>query len=361
MSQNVSVLDADQCWQAFVKKEPANFFVGVMTTGIFCRPNCPSRPPKRQNVRFFATTAEAQAAGLRACLRCRPLAAEGIDPLTERIRELCQYIEAHATEPMPLAALAERAGVSAFHLQRSFKAIVGVTPKQYADNCRMAQFKSHLRGQRDVTGAIFEAGYGSLSRVYEKTDARLGMTPMEYRAGGAGVSITYAESSTPLGPMLIGATDRGLCFLQFGEGLLQALRREYPQATLTPMAQPAPALYREWIAALNAYLSGQSPALRLPVHIRATAFQLKVWQYLQSIPAGSVESYAEVAKGIGAPRATRAVARACASNAVALAIPCHRVIRGTGELGGYRWGLERKRVLIDQERRARGLPYPGQR
>jgi AraC family transcriptional regulator, regulatory protein of adaptative response / methylated-DNA-[protein]-cysteine methyltransferase len=348
-------LDTDRCWQILRNREvTADFFVGVLSTKIFCRTNCPSRPPKPENVRFFATTTEAQAAGLRACLRCRPLAAVGLDPNTERVRELCAFIEQHAAEPLSLAALGERAGLSPFHLQRSFKAIVGVTPKQYVDDCRMARLKSHLREQREVTEAIFEAGYGSLSRVYEKTDARLGMTPMEYRSGGAGVNITYAETGTPLGPMLVGATDRGLCFLQFGEGLLDALRREYPRAVLTPMTTPAPASFGEWMASLNAYLAGTAPDLRLPVHVRATAFQMKVWRYLQSIPAGGVASYAEVAREMGEPKAVRAVARACASNAVALAIPCHRVIRGTGELGGYRWGVERKRVLLDQERRLRG-------
>jgi AraC family transcriptional regulator, regulatory protein of adaptative response / methylated-DNA-[protein]-cysteine methyltransferase len=269
---------------------------------------------------------------------------------TQQIRDLCHYIEQNAAEPISLATLAQRAGLSPFHLQRSFKAIVGVTPKQYLDNCRLARFKEHLRDHQDVTGAIFDAGYGSLSRVYEKTGSHLGMTPMEYRAGGRGVEITYAASITPFGPMLIGATDRGLCFLQFGDDLVAALRKEYPHATLTPMSDPPPSLYQEWIEALTRYLAGQSADLRLPVHIRATAFQLKVWRYLQSIPAGSVASYSEVARAIDQPRAVRAVARACAANNVALAIPCHRVIRGTGELGGYRWGLERKRVLIDRER-----------
>jgi AraC family transcriptional regulator of adaptative response/methylated-DNA-[protein]-cysteine methyltransferase len=238
---------------------------------------------------------------------------------------------------------------------------MGVSPKQYLDNLRLRNFKTILRGggqqmPQDVTSAIFEAGFGSLSRLYEKTGTQLGMTPMEYRAGGRGVEISYGSARTPLGLMLVGATDRGLCFLQFGESeaqLREALAAEYPSARMEALPNPAPDQFREWIDSLNRYLEGQEPDLHLPVHVRATSFQMKVWKYLQSIPAGKVESYQEVAQGIGQPRAARAVARACAANHVALAIPCHRVIRGSGELGGYRWGLERKRTLIDNERRLR--------
>jgi AraC family transcriptional regulator of adaptative response/methylated-DNA-[protein]-cysteine methyltransferase len=222
----------------------------------------------------------------------------------------------------------------------------------------MRNFKSVLRDgtSRGVTDAIYSSGFGSLSRLYEKADTRLGMTPMEYRAGGRGLEITYGTAETPVGLMMVGATDRGLCFLQFGEDvetLHRALAAEYPGAQVTPMPDPAPAEFTQWMDALNRYLSGQEPDLRVPLHVRASAFQMRVWKYLQSIPYGSVQSYQEVAKGLGEPRAARAVARACASNRVALAIPCHRVIRGTGELGGYRWGLERKRVLLDKERKAR--------
>ena len=285
------------------------------------------------------------------------------DPVTDRIRALCRYIEQHVDSPLTLADLARQARLSPYHLQRSFKALVGVSPKHYLDNCRIKTFKSILRrpGGEGVTGAIFEAGYGSLSRLYEKTDSRLGMTPMEYRAGGRGVEITYGAAETPLGLMMVGATDRGLCFVQFGEresSLLEALMTEYPGAEVTPLADPPPPHFQAWMSALNRYLEGQEPDVRLPVHIRATSFQLRVWSYLQSIPPGSVESYQEVAQSIGRPKAARAVARACASNRVAIAIPCHRVIRGNGELGGYRWGLDRKRVLIDNERKSRSRRNP---
>jgi AraC family transcriptional regulator of adaptative response/methylated-DNA-[protein]-cysteine methyltransferase len=230
---------------------------------------------------------------------------------------------------------------------------MGITPGKYAEALRMRRLKGALRESEDVTAAVYDAGFGSSSRVYERADTRLGMTPLQYRRGGQGVAITYATVSSALGLLAIGATDRGLCFVQFGESeeeLSAALRREYPAAQIVPMEQPHPPEFARWIAALDEHLAGRRPRLDLPLDIRATAFQMRVWNYLQSIPYGEVQSYGEVAAGIGRPSAVRAVARACASNTVALAIPCHRVIRGTGELGGYRWGLARKRALIDRER-----------
>jgi AraC family transcriptional regulator of adaptative response/methylated-DNA-[protein]-cysteine methyltransferase len=252
--------------------------------------------------------------------------------------------------------MSKETGVSRYHLQRSFKAVVGVTPKQYVDACRFGRLKSHLRLNRSVTDAIYEAGFGSSSRVYERVDTRLGMTPAEYRTGGKGITISCASTSTPLGLMMVGATDRGLCAVQFGdshERLLGMLRKEYPAATIDEMKTPYPAQFDAWMKALSAHLQGVEHHLDLPVDVRATAFQLKVWRYLQSIPYGEVQSYVEVATAIGRPKATRAVARACASNQVAVVIPCHRVIRRSGELGGYRWGVERKRALLDRERAAR--------
>jgi AraC family transcriptional regulator of adaptative response/methylated-DNA-[protein]-cysteine methyltransferase len=349
---------SEQFWAAVQRRDASwdgKFLYGVVTTGVFCRPGCPGRTPNRANVRFYQTPAEAERDGLRACLRCRPLALTGADPWTERITALCRFIDSHADSELSLADLSREAGLSPYHLQRGFRAIVGVTPKQYIDAWRARKFKAILRAKHSpaITSAIYEAGFGSSSRLYERADTRLGMTPMEYRSGGRGVEITHAAVETPLGLMVLGATDRGLCFLQFGdsaEALTAALRAEYPAARVVPMPDPAPPQFDEWIGALNRHLEGTERDLRLPVHVAATAFQLQVWQYLQSIPAGSVRSYSEVAAGIGRPKAVRAVASACASNRVALAIPCHRVIRGTGELGGYRWGLERKRVLLDAER-----------
>ncbi|MGH9453368.1 MAG: bifunctional DNA-binding transcriptional regulator/O6-methylguanine-DNA methyltransferase Ada [Terriglobia bacterium] len=355
------MLDAEQCWNAVVHKdkgEDGRLFFGVVTTGVYCRPSCPSRAPLRKNVRFYSTPDEAERDGLRACLRCKPRTPGEADPGIARIRSLCDTIRHNidSGEPLTLRELSRQAGVSPFHLQRRFKAITGVTPRQFVEACRMETLKGELRSQKPVTDAIYTAGFGSSSRVYERVDTRLGMTPAAYRAGGKGVSISHVSVKSPVGLMMVGATDRGLCSLQFGESrapLLAALRREYPAAALEAMKRPYPRQFRLWMDSLFRHLRGQQPRLGLPVNVRATAFQLKVWTYLQSIPYGEVESYSEVAKAIGHPRAMRAVARACASNRVAIVIPCHRVIRGNGELGGYRWGLARKRVLIDQERSAR--------
>ncbi len=355
MSELDLILEEER-WQAVLERDAAfdgAFYFGVLTTGVFCRPTCKSRRPLRRNVRFFATAAEAQNAGLRACLRCKPLAANGEHPAAAQIRRACDYIRQHSEEALPLKELAAMAGLSTFHFQRSFKAIAGVTPKQYLEACRLTAFKGALRSQGSVTDAVYEAGFGSSSRVYERADTRLGMTPGEYRTGGKGIRISYASADSPMGRMMIGATDRGICFLQFAKSdteLLDMLRREYPAAEISAMPKPYSGDFEDWMTALRGYLKGSSPQLDLPVDVRATAFQMKVWRYLQTIPAGSVESYAEVARGIGQPSAARAVARACATNNVALVIPCHRVIRGTGELGGYRWGLELKRTLIDRER-----------
>lgn len=349
-------LQEERYWQAVTSRDASqdgDFFYGVMTTGVYCRPSCPSRQPLRKNVRFYATPDAAERDGLRPCLRCHPLAAVGLDPNAARIAALCRYIEAHAEEPIKLEDLSRQSGLSSFHLQRSFKAILGVTPRQYLESCRMRNLKIGLKRGQDVTTAIYEAGFGSGSRVYEKADTRLGMTPAEYRKGGEGVAITHVTAETSVGLLKMGATDRGLCFVQFGESeeeLLAALEREYPRATHTPMKKPYPAPFDSWMASLRRYLDGHEVRLDLPLDVQATAFQLKVWRYLMTIPAGSVESYQEVARAIGQPSAARAVARACASNRVALVIPCHRVIRGTGELGGYRWGLDRKRTLLDLER-----------
>ncbi len=348
--------DPEHFWQALERRDPSfdgQFFFGVITTGVYCRPSCACRRPLRKNVRFFQYAAEAERAGFRPCLRCRPLAAIGQDPDTDRIRQASEFIRAHAQEPLTLAEMAQQASLSRFHFQRTFKAVMGVTPRQFAEACRLDVLKTELRQQRSVTDAIFEAGFGSLSRVYEKVDTRLGMTPVEYRSGGKHVPISYVAVSSALGRMMIGATDRGLCFVQFAETdeeLLAQLRLEYPQALLQPMVEPYPDQFAAWMHALEQHVRGQQPRLELPLDLRATAFQMQVWQYLQSIPYGSVQSYAEVAQALRQPTAARAVARACATNRVALVIPCHRVIRGTGEMAGYRWGVERKRVLLDQER-----------
>lgn len=357
--QRNNALDEGLCWDAVARRDPAHdgeFFFGVLTTGVFCRPSCAARRPLRENVRFYRNAHDAERDGLRPCLRCRPLAAVNRDPNAERVRKICRFIESHASDldsgVLSLDQLAARAGLSRFHFQRSFHAVVGVTPKQYAEACRVRQLKSELRTAKDVTAAIYDAGYGSSSRVYERSDAHLGMTPNQYRNGGSNLIITYTMVESPAGKIMLGATDRGVCFVQFGESqeeLLRALESEYPAALLEAMRDPAPPVFRQWMAALSAHLAGRQPHLDLPLDIRATAFQMQVWNYLRSIPYGETRSYAQVAGAIGRPKATRAVANACARNTVAIMIPCHRVIRGSGDLGGYRWGVERKRVILAAE------------
>ena len=269
------------------------------------------------------------------------------------IPQVAAYIEQHLEGDVSLARLGKEAGLSPFHLQRTFKAAVGLTPKQYAEACRLRSFRQNLRSGEDILESVFASGFGSPSRVYERVDTRLGMTPSEYQAGGVSVEITFVTVPTSLGSLMIGATDRGLCFVQFGDDARQLekeLRLEYPAAALKPMVTPWPKPFRAWISALEQHLSGSPAALDLPLDIRATAFQMKVWRYLQSIPRGEVRSYSEVAAAIGQPKAVRAVASACANNRIALVIPCHRVIRASGELGGYRWGLDRKRELLRREK-----------
>lgn len=275
----------------------------------------------------------------------------------ERIERVCRYIERHSEDLLTLDDLAAKAAMSRFQFARSFKRVLGVTAKQYVAETRMRNFQGALRRARPIDAAAYDAGFGSISQVYEQVPTRLGMTPAQYRRAGAGLTISYATLDTPAGLLMLAATDRGVCFVQFGAGvdeLLLALHAQYGGAAIEPMRAPYAPAFRGWVDAIAAHLAGESPHLDLPLDIRATAFQTRVWNYLRAIPYGSVESYGEVAAGIGAPKAARAVAAACANNVTALVIPCHRVIRGTGELGGYRWGLSRKRVLLDRERRGRG-------
>lgn len=331
-------------------------FYGVTTTGVFCRPSCPARKPLAKNVRFYRAVADAIADGMRPCLRCRPDEIESAN--AARIRAACAYIDAHSDERLSLEALSRQAAMSRFHFQRMFKAVAGITPKRYQEAARLKALKAALKSSNDVTSAVYDAGFSSPSRVYANAGAALGMTPKQYRAHGEGVAITHATAETALGLLMIGATDRGLCFVQFGESaeeLLQRLRAEYPRAQIQAMTAPSEEFIR-WVVALRDHVAGIRIDLSLPVDVRATAFQMRVWMYLQKIPYAQVQSYSEVAAGIGRPGAARAVAKACAGNPVALVIPCHRVIRGTGELGGYRWGLARKRVLIDTERKISSTP-----
>lgn len=271
------------------------------------------------------------------------------------MRHVAEYIASHADEPLPLTRLAQEAGMSATHLQRTFTQVIGVSPKAYQSAQRLGQFKRRLRDGEAVLDATFGAGYGSTSRVYEQVTGGLGMTPSAYRSGGAGETIAYAVRETGLGLLLMAATPRGVCLVEFGDNdatLVERLRVEFPQATLEPAGEAARAPLDAWMAALDAHMVDGAPRPELPLDVRGTAFQVKVWRFLMHVKPGEVVSYTELAAGVGHPRAVRAVGTACGANRIAVLIPCHRALRGDGSLGGYRWGLDRKRTLLDRERRA---------
>lgn len=344
----------DPRWNAVLARDAARdgeFVFAVSTTGVYCRPSCPARRPRRERVRFFAHPAQAEQAGYRACLRCRPKALSG-NGQADSVRAICRFLEQHLDEPVTLARLGKEFGQSPFHLQKRFKSALGVTPREYADSCRLRLLKRKLQSGENVTRAMYDAGYGSSSRLYERTASQLGMTPDKYRRGAIAATIRYTIADSPLGRMLVAATDRGICAIQFADSdseLLEGLKREFPFATRKADETGLAA----WTAALVKQMDGKAPDHFLPLDIRATAFQRRVWRHLQSIPAGATRSYNQVARGIGQPTAARAVARACATNPVAVAIPCHRVVRGDGGLGGYRWGIDRKKSLLEMERAAK--------
>ena len=344
-------LSADQQWQAVLEHDTAQdgaFVYAVKTTGVYCRPSCSSRRPLRKNVFFFAHTGAAEKAGFRPCLRCRPQAAPLRDARSTNVRAICRYIERHLEDPLSLNALGDAFDMSPFHLQRTFKAALGVSPKQYADSCRINLLKQNLQSGKTVTTALYDSGYSSSSRLYERAQDHLGMTPDKYRRGAIGVAIRYTTSESPIGRVLVAATDRGICAIRFGDSdsdLELALRREYPFAARKRNDDDL----KGWSQRVLEHLKGNRLNQSLPLDIQATAFQRTVWEHLRTIPRGETKSYSEVARAIGRPTATRAVARACATNSVALEIPCHRVVREDGNLGGYRWGLERKKQLLGME------------
>lgn len=328
------------------------FVYGVTSTGVYCRPSCPSRRPRADRVRFFDTTADARVAGFRPCKRCRPDLAGAAPAGIDAVRRVTAYLAAHADQPTTLARLSRVAAMSPHHLQRRFKAIVGLSPREYQAAVRADRLRTHLRDGRDVTTAIYEAGYGSPSRVYESSPTGRGMSPSAYRRGGAGMLIGYAVVNIPLGRMLVAATEQGVCAVKLGDSaatLERDLRREYPSADIQPRRQPHP----EWVDAIVKHINGE-PLPDLPIDVQATAFQWKVWRALQRIPYGETRAYGDIAKAIGKPTASRAVARACATNPVCLVVPCHRVVQSDGALGGYRWGVERKKRLLAEERRRAG-------
>ena len=352
----VPILNATRRWQIVLARDrryDGDFVYAVRSTGIYCRPSCPSRRPRRTVVRFFPIPEAAEAAGFRACRRCHPGRLQPHDPAVALVREVCRAIDAQPDGPAHLAGLGRRVGRSPHQVLRAFRRVLGVSPREYRDARRVSRLKSSLKEMPHVSPAIYEAGFGSSSRVYERAAGALGMTPATYARGGRGAAIRYSVVASPLGTLLVAATERGICKIALGDsaaGLERDLRREFPAASITRDS----GRLAGWVETILGYLAGHEPHLDLPLDIRATAFQQKVWSALRKIPYGSTRSYQAVARAIGSPSATRAVARACATNPVALVIPCHRVVREDGDAGGYRWGIKRKEALLKREQDAQG-------
>jgi len=342
-----SATSAGRAWEQLQRRDPqADFFYAVMTTGIYCRPHCKSRLPLRKNILFFSTPLEAEAAGFRACKRCKPdQVKNSSDQAAEKMRIA---IESEPERKFTLAALGKLAGLSPFAAQRRFKAAMGATPLEYQRALLAKALRSELRKGKNVTDSIYAAGYNSSSRVYE--GAGLGMTPARFAAGGRGEEIRYATERTSFGWIIAGATARGLCWLALAstqKGAIASLREEFPAAVLKVDAD-----VNRWVEAALAEIEGtkgKKPEKKLPLDLRGTAFQLRVWQALKKIPRSQTRSYSELAREMGIPNSTRAVAHACATNRVALLVPCHRIVGANGSLTGYRWGVERKQQLLAAE------------
>jgi AraC family transcriptional regulator of adaptative response/methylated-DNA-[protein]-cysteine methyltransferase len=374
-------------WQAVLNRDSRSdgaFVYAVRSTGIYCNPSCPSRRPQREQVIFFPVPEAAEQAGFRACRRCRPRESTIYELQVELVQRACRYIEENLEDKPTLADLSTHVGMSPYHLQRIFKRIMGITPRQYAEASRLGQLKTKLKEGESVTMALYNAGYSSSSRLYERAPTQLGMTPTTYRRGGQGMHISYTIVDCPLllqyptsgstkravpdpsapeevymnipkrsndfapGRLLVAATEKGVCAVSLGDSdadLEAALQSEYPAAEIHRDSVDL----SQWVNAILKHLNGQQPHLNLPLDVQATAFQWRVWQELRTIPYGSTRSYSEVAQALGSPKAARAVAQACATNPVALVVPCHRVVREDGSLGGYRWGTDRKQHLLAQE------------
>lgn len=344
-------MQQERYWQAVIERDKRYdgvFVTAVRTTGIYCRPSCPARHPKPENVQFFDQPCVAEAAGFRPCRRCHPQHAVPPEPSAELIAQVCRYLDSMAGAPPTLDALSAQFHISPYHLQRTFKRVVGMTPRQYATAQRMERFKMQLKQDDSVTIAGYEAGYGSSRGVYEHAAAQLGMTPAAYRRGGAGMQISYTVANSALGMVLVAATQRGVCAVYLGDDeapLAANLRAEYSAATITRDGDHLAA----WVHDVVAYANGEHQALNLPLDLQATAFQWRVWEALRAIPPGTTRTYGEIAAHLGQSGAARAVGRACATNPVSLVVPCHRAVAADGTLHGYRWGLERKQRLLAQE------------
>jgi AraC family transcriptional regulator, regulatory protein of adaptative response / methylated-DNA-[protein]-cysteine methyltransferase len=349
--QNISAHAAAQYWQATLARDSradGSFVLAVRSTHIYCRPSCPARRPLRRNVAFFRTREEAEKHGYRPCLRCRPNEISGPVALVQRA---AGYLVESGEEGVRLGALARTLGTTQATLRRAFLRVTGLKPRDLAEALRIKRFKAMLRAGKSIADALYETGYGSSSRVYERSNAQLGMTPATYRKGGQGMKIGYTIAKSPVGKVLVAATERGVSAVYLGDAentMIAELREEYPRAEIAPATDS----FQRWVREIVQRIEGKQPRLELPLDLQATAFQRRVWQELQRIPPGRTRTYSEVARSLGKPKAVRAVARACATNPVSIVVPCHRVIREDGALAGYRWGISRKEQLLAQERAA---------
>lgn len=344
--------DEERLWMAVVERRrelDGAIFYGVMTTGIYCRTVCPARRPKRENVRFFGTPEAAEQAGLRACLRCHPKKLQPPDATMSLVRRVVDHIEQNLEATITLETIGAALDQSPFHIQRTFSAKFGISPIEYAAARRMAVFRRAVRLGENVAEATYTAGFGSCRALYERAQAHLGMSPAKYRKGAQGMRIEYATMKTSLGHVLVAKTDKGVCKISLGDdaaALVEDLRWEFGQAKLEIHADPCA------LQPVIDYIDSKTSTIDLPLDLRGTSFQMRVWKELQKIPYGATATYTEIAHRIGSPAATRAVGRACASNRVALAVPCHRVVRKGGAPSGYRWGAERKQRLLQREKAA---------
>jgi AraC family transcriptional regulator, regulatory protein of adaptative response / methylated-DNA-[protein]-cysteine methyltransferase len=345
-----TITENDSRWASVVARDPqppVKFYYSVKTTGVYCRPSCAARPPKPENVQFHATCEDAEKAGFRPCKRCKPNQASPVEQHAEKIASACRLIESSETPPS-LELLAQHVALSPYHFHRVFKATTGLTPKEYAAAHRANLVRKTLTKSDTVTDAIYDAGYNSNSRFYETSNQVLGMTPSSYRAGGAQTNIRFAVGECSLGSILVAQSDRGICAILLGDdpdSLARDLQDQFPQANLIG----GDAGFERIVAKVVGFVEAPSLGLDLPLDVRGTAFQQRVWQSLRKIPAGTTASYTDIAKLIGSPKSVRAVAQACGANTLAVAIPCHRVVRNDGALSGYRWGVERKRALLEKE------------
>ncbi len=322
--------------------------LAVRSTHIYCRPSCPARRPLRRNVTFFRTREEAEKQGYRACLRCRP---NEIAAPVALVQQAASHLAESSEGGVRLGVLAKTLGTTQATLRRAFLQVTGLKPRELAEALRIKRFKAMLRAGKSIADALYETGYGSSSRVYERSNAQLGMTPATYQKGGQGMKIGYSIAKSPLGKVLVAATERGVSAVYLGDAenaMVEELRKEYPRAEIAPAADS----FQRWVREIVQRIEGKRPRLELPLDLQATAFQRRVWQELQRIPRGRTRTYSQVARSLGQPKAVRAVARACATNPVSIVVPCHRVIREDGALAGYRWGLSRKEQLLAQERAA---------